>query len=131
MSASNPKDCPVYLTDNKDPAQTYRFRVTTSPPFTIIPTSDVKKNLASWSSGNGNPTQYNTTSVIDCTGNTGSSQAWCCLLLPGSGSGVFAYSTPEVPPTPHQTLIHQVSTIPAEPSTTSNGEICNMGKPIQ
>jgi hypothetical protein len=131
MSASNPKDCPVYLTDNKDPAQTYRFRVTTSPPFTIIPTSDVKKNLASWSSGNGNPTQYNTTSVIDCTGNTGSSQAWCCLLLPGSGSGVFAYSTPEVPPTPHQTFIHQVSTIPAEPSTTSNGEICNMGKPIQ
>ena len=133
ISATDPKNCPVYLTDNKNPAQTYTFTVTTPPPFTIIPTADVRKNLASWSSGNGNPTQYNTTSVIDCSGNTGvapsqSSKAWCCTLLPGSGAGVFAYSTPEVPPTAHQTLINSVVTIPAEPSSTSNLMTCNMGK---
>jgi hypothetical protein len=133
ISATDPKNCPVYFTDNKNPAQTYTFTVTTPPPFTIIPTADVKKNLASWSSGNGNPTKYNTTSVIDCSGNTGvapsqSSKAWCCTLLPGSGSGVFAYSSPEVPPTAHQTLIHHVVTNPAMASSTSNLMTCNMGK---
>ena len=133
ISATDPKNCPVYFTDNKNPAQIYTFTVTTPPPFTIIPTADVKENLASWSSGNGNPTKYNTTSVIDCSGNTGaapsqSSKAWCCTLLPGSGTGVFAYSTPEVPPTAHQTLIHHVVTNPAMPSSTSNLMTCNMGK---
>ena len=108
ISATDPENCPVYLTDNKHPAQTYTFTVTKAPPFTIIPTADVRKNLASWSSGNGNPTKYNTTSIIDCSGNTGvapsqSSKAWCCTLLPNNGQGVFAYSTPEVPPTAHQT----------------------------
>jgi hypothetical protein len=133
ISATDPKNCPVYFTDNKNPAQTYTFTVTTSPPFTIIPTADVRENLAAWSSGNGNPTQYNTTSVIDCSGNTGvapsqSSKAWCCTLLPGSGTGVFAYSTPEVPPTAHQTLIHHVVTNPAMASRTSDLMTCNMGK---
>lgn len=133
ISATNPKNCPVYFTDNKSPAQIYTFTVTTPPPFTIIPTADVKNNLASWSSGGGNPTQYNTTSVIDCSGNTGvapsqSSKAWCCTLLPGSGTGVFAYSSPEVPPTAHQSLIHHVVTNPAMPSPTSNLMTCNMGK---
>ena len=33
----------------------YTFTVTAAPPFTIIPTADVKKNLASWSGGNGQP----------------------------------------------------------------------------
>ena len=42
--------------------------------------------------------------------------------------GVFAYSTPEVPPTAHQTLIHSVVTIPAMTSSTSNAMTCNMGK---
>jgi hypothetical protein len=133
ISSTDPKNCPVYLTDNKDPPQIYTFTITTPPPFTIIPTADVKKNLASWSSGNGNPTQYNTTSVIDCSGNTGvapsqSSKAWCCTLLPGSGSGVFAYSTPEVPPVANQTLIHSVVTTPAMVSRTSDLMTCNMGK---
>ena len=133
ISATDPKNCPVYFTDNKATPQIYTFTVTTPPPFTIIPTAAVKANLASWSSGNGNPTQYNTTSVIDCSGNTGaapsqSSQAWCCAKLVGSGTGVFAYSTPEVPPTAHQTLIHHVVANPAMASDTSNLPICNMGK---
>jgi len=133
ISATNPKNCPVYFTDNKSPPQTYTFTVTTPPPFTIISTADVKKNLASWSSGGGNPTKYNTTSVIDCSGNSGvapsqSSKAWCCTLLPGSGTGVFAYSSPEVPPTAHQTLIHHVVTNPAMASSTSDLMTCNMGK---
>jgi hypothetical protein len=134
ISATDPKSCPVYLTDNKSPSpQIYTFTVTTTPPFTIIPTADVRKNLAAWSSGNGNPTQYNTTSVIDCSGNTGtapsqSSKAWCCALLIGSGSGVFAYSTPEVPPTAHQTLINNVVANPAMTSPTSDLMTCNMGK---
>jgi hypothetical protein len=85
------------------------------------------------SSGNGNPTKYNTTAVIDCSGNTGiapsqSSKAWCCTLLANNGQGVFAYSTSEVPPTAHETLIHSVVTIPAEPSSMSNAMTCNMGK---
>ena len=133
ISATNPKNCPVYFTDNKSPAQIYTFTVTTAPPFTIIPTADVKKNLASWSSGGGNPTKYNTTSVIDCSGNNGvapsqSSKAWCCTLLPGSGTGVFAYSSPEVPPTAHQSLIHHVVTNPAMATRTSDLMTCNMGK---
>ena len=135
ISATDPKGCPVYLTDNKSPAQIYTFTVTTAPPFTIIPTADVKKvpSLAVWSSGGGNPTQYNTTSVIECSGNKGvapsqSSKAWCCALLIKSGSGVFAYSTPEVPPTAHQTLIHHVVTNPAMASSTSDLMTCNMGK---
>ena len=71
ISATDPENCPVFLTDNENPPQIYTFTVTTPPPFTIIPTADVRKNLASWSSGNGHPTKYNTTSVIDCSGNTG------------------------------------------------------------
>ena len=91
----DPKNCPVYFTDNKSPAQIYTFTVTTAPPFTIIPTADVKKNLASWSSGGGNPTKYNTTGVIDCSGNNGvapsqSSKAWCCTLLPGSTEPAYS-----------------------------------------
>lgn len=84
-------------------------------------------------SGGGNPTEYNTTSVIDCSGNSGvapsqSSKAWCCTLLPGSGTGVFAYSSPEVPPTAYQSLIHHVVTNPAMASRTSDLMTCNMGK---
>ena len=130
ISATDPKNCPVFLTDNENPPQTYTFTVTTPPPFTIIPTADVRKNLASWSSGNGRPTQYNTTSAIACSANDTSqlTKAWCCTLLPGTGAGVFAYSTPEVPPTAHQTLIHSVVTIPADPPNTMNAVTCNMGK---
>ena len=134
ISANAPNGCPVYLTDNKKPPQVYTFKVTTPPPFTLIPTSDVNQGLASWSSGNGNPTQYNTTSVIDCSGNTGtvpsqSSKAWCCSLLAKGGSGVFAYSTPEVPPVANQLLVHHVVTNPAMASRTPppNTTTCNMG----
>jgi hypothetical protein len=141
ISAVDPKNCPVYLYDNKASPQAYTFTVTTKPPFTEIPTADVRKNLASWSSGNGNPTKYNTTFNIDCSGNKPgrnkpglpdfkqSSKAWCCTLLIKSGNGVFAYSTPFVPPTAHTLLSNIVSTVKAEPEPTSNAETCNMGKP--
>jgi hypothetical protein len=129
ISATDPKNCPVYLTDNENPPQTYTFTVETTPPYTVIPTSDVRKNLAAWSAGNGRPTKYNTTSVIACSGNTSQlTKAWCCTLLPGNGTGVFAYSSPEVPPTAHQTLINNVVTIPADPPNTANAMTCNMGK---
>jgi hypothetical protein len=132
ISATAPENCPVYFTDNKSPAQTYTFTVTTPPPFTIIPTAGIPA-AAVWSSGAGNPTQYNTTGVIDCSGNKGvapsqSSKAWCCTLLIGSGTGVFAYSTPEVPPTAHQTLIHHVITNPAMVSNHSDLMTCNKGQ---
>ncbi len=120
----------MFLTDNENPPQTYTFTVTTPPPFTIIPTADVRRNLASWSSGNGRPTQYNTTSAIACTANMSElTKAWCCTLLPGSGAAAhLAYSTPEVPPTAHQSLIHSVVTLPADPPNTMNAMTCNMGK---
>jgi hypothetical protein len=134
ISATDPKNCPVFLNDNKNPPQTYTFTVTAPPSsFTQIPTANVRMGQASWSAGNGRPTQFNTTSLINCSGNTGappsqSSKAWCCTLLPGSGAGVFAFSTPEVPPTAHQTLINNVVTNPAMPSDTSNAMTCNMGQ---
>jgi hypothetical protein len=129
ISANAPQNCPVYLTDNN--AQTYAFKVTTPPPFTVIPTADVEKNpsLAVWSSGNGNPTQYNTTGIIDCGGNTTElSKGWCCTKLAVGGAGVFAYSSPEVPPTAHQSLFHVVVTNPATTSVSPAVEVCNMGK---
>ena len=43
-------------------------------------------------------------------------------------TGVFAYSSPEVPPTAHQTLVHHVVTNPAMASRTSDLMTCNMGK---
>jgi hypothetical protein len=129
ISATDPKSCPVYLTDDDSPANTYTFTVTTPPPFTTIPTADVRQNLAAWSAGGGRPTQYNTTSVINCSGNTSQlTKAWCCTLLPGNGAGVFAYSTPEVPPTAHQTLINNVVTVPADPPNTGTAQTCNMGQ---
>jgi hypothetical protein len=127
ISANAPQNCPVYLTDNN--AKTYTFKVTTPPPFAVIPTADVEKGLAVWSSGNGNPNQYSTTSIIDCSGNkTELSEAWCCIKLISSGTGVFAYSTPEVPPTAHQSLLHVVVTNPAMTSVPSGTIICKMGK---
>jgi hypothetical protein len=98
ISATAPQNCPVFLTDNENPPQTYTFTVTKPPPYTVIPQADVRKGLANWSDGNGRPTKYNTTSVIDCSGNTSQlTKAWCCTQLPGSGAGVFAFSSPEVP----------------------------------
>jgi hypothetical protein len=129
ISATAPQNCPVFLTDNENPPQTYTFTVTKPPPFTVIPQADVRKNLANWSAGNGRPTKYNTTSVIDCSANTSQlTRAWCCTLLPGSGAGVFAYSSPEVPPTAHQLLSNNVVTMGAVPPNTGNAMTCSMGK---
>ena len=134
ISSTDPKHCPVYLYDDKVPPQKYTFTVDTPPPFTIIPTADVERNLASWSSGNGHPTKYNTTSYIDCSGNAGppsSSKAWCCTLLTRSGIGVFGYSTPFVPPGAHTLLNNVVSTVKAEKDSMAPPGVrtCNMGKP--
>ena len=128
VSATAPQNCPVFLTDNENPPQVYTFKVLKPPPYTVIPQADVRKNLATWSDGNGRPTQYNTTSVIDCSGNTSQlTRAWCCTLLPGSGAGVFAYSSPEVPPTAHQLLSNNVVTMGAVPPNTANAMTCSMG----
>jgi hypothetical protein len=127
ISATDPSSCPVWFKDNQDPAQLYTFTVTSPPPFTQIPSEDIPTD-ARWSSGNGNPTNYNTTKVIDCSGNmTQLSKAWCCTLLRGNGRGVFAYSTPEIPPTAHQSLIHHVITTPAT-SDAPDVATCSMGQ---
>jgi hypothetical protein len=145
ISAINPQNCPVWLTDNNNQNYTFTIKptVTTPPLFTDIPTTDVQKvpSEASWSTGKGypgpgnNPTPYNTTSIIDCSGNTSQlAKLWCCTRLAplpsgaGVGSGVFAYSTPLFPPTGHQTWDNHVVTNPATGQVLA-GNVCNMGKP--
>jgi hypothetical protein len=126
INANAPRNCPVYLTDNKPVQQTYTFTVTKPPPFTIFTLSQVMSGDAKWSNGS----TGNTTSVIDCSGNQTSqpfqqsSKAWCCSLT--SSRGVFAYSQPD-PHDPHQSLTHIVSTIPALPTASSGDATCSMG----
>jgi hypothetical protein len=145
ISAINPQNCPVWLTDNKGTNYTFTIKPTVAKPplFTDIPTSDVRKNpsQASWSTGKGypgsgnNPTPYNTTSIIDCSGNTSDlARKWCCTRLAnlngeGFGSGVFAYSTPLFPPTGHQAYDNHVVTNPATGQDPVGIKFCNMGKP--
>jgi hypothetical protein len=121
ISANDPKNCPVYLLDNKTPnPQFYTFTVTQLPkkfPFFQNPSD------AHWS--------QQTAGIIDCSGNTAfdqSSQLWCCQKLAGeSGTGVFAFSTPD------STSVHQINgnfviTIVAEQDRTREGTACNMGQ---
>ena len=144
ISAIDPQNCPVWLTDNKGTNYTFTIKPTvdTPPLFTDIPTSAVIKvpSEASWSTGIGypesgnNPTPYNTTSIIDCSGNTSKlTQLWCCTRLApfngkGFGSGVFAYSTPLFPPTGHQLYDNHVVTNPATDKVLA-GAVCSMGRP--
>jgi hypothetical protein len=148
VSPQDPANCPVFLYDNKTPQQTYTFTVTQPPPQpplkpvmpdwekAQIPTADVKNNLASWSTGNNNPTKYNTVKMINCIGNqtlkdSQSSQAWCCTLNRVGGIGVFGYSTPVVPATAHTILNNVVTTVKAPDERTSNARACNMGIPVE
>jgi hypothetical protein len=145
ISAINPQNCPVWLRDNNGTNYTFTVKptVTTPPLFTEIPTRDVIKvpsNDARWSTGIGyplsgdNPTRYDTTSIIDCSGNTSKlTKLWCCTRLApfegkGSGSGVFAYSTPQYPPTGHTLYENKVVTNPATDKILA-GDVCNMGRP--
>jgi hypothetical protein len=124
INAAAPQNCPIFLTDSNK--QVYQFKVTTPPPFEMIPTQDL--SMAAWSNGKG-ANKFNTTSIIECSANKSQlSKAWCCSLLPGSGAGVFAYSTPVVPPTPHQLLQNQVVTLKADPFADPDTMMtCNMG----
>jgi hypothetical protein len=144
ISAIDPQKCPVWLTDNKGTNYTFTVKptVTTPPLFTNIPTSAVIKvpSEAGWSTGKGypesgnNPTPYDTTSIIDCSGNTSKlTKLWCCTRLApsndeGFGSGVFAYSTPVYPPTGHASYDNHVVTNPATDQVLA-GAVCNMGRP--
>jgi hypothetical protein len=144
ISAIDPQNCPVWLTDNKGTNYTFTVKptVTTPPLFTNIPTSAVIKvpSEAGWSTGKGypesgnNPTPYDTTSIIDCSGNTSKlTKLWCCTRLApsngeGFGSGVFAYSTPVYPPTGHASYDNHVVTNPATDQVLA-GAVCNMGRP--
>ena len=106
ISATDPKNCPVFLTDNENPPQTYTFTVTNAAAVHV--NSDcrcqkksrqlVKRQRPS------HQIQHDQRHRLQRQyGPSQSSKAWCCTLLPGNGAGVFAYSTPEVPPTAHQT----------------------------
>lgn len=145
ISAIEPEKCSVWLTDQNNQQYTFKVKPTnkTPPLFTEIPTSAVQKKPASdakWSTGLGypesgsNPTPYNTTSVVDCSGNTTKlAQLWCCTRLApylgkGYGNGVFAYTTPQFPPTGHQLYDNHVVTTPATDKVLAGG-VCNMGRP--
>src|ERR1700689_3374048 len=144
ISAIDPQNCPVWLTDNKGTNYTFTIKptVATPPLFTNIPTSAVIKvpSQAGWSTGKGypesgnNPTPYDTTRIIDCSGNTSTlTKLWCCTRLApsngeGFGSGVFAYSTPVYPPTGHASYDNHVVTNPATDQVLA-GAVCNMGRP--
>jgi hypothetical protein len=76
ISANDPKNCPVYLLDNKTPTpQSYTFTVTQPPRhFPVFQ----NPSDAHWS--------QETAGIIDCSGNTAfdqSSQLWCCQKLAG------------------------------------------------
>jgi hypothetical protein len=144
ISAIDPQDCDVWLTDNKGTNYTFTVKPTvkTPPLFTNIPTSAVIKvpSQAGWSTGKGypesgnNPTPYDTTSIIDCSNNTSKlTKLWCCTRLApfngeGFGSGVFAYSTPVYPPTGHGSYDNHVVTNPATGKVLAGAD-CNMGRP--
>jgi hypothetical protein len=148
VNALNPEKCPVYLTDNKNPPQTYTFKVTSPPPQPpLVPPNEAWKDAiipqdvpdfskeAVWSTGNGNPTKYNTVRMIDCLGNAvdpakgfyTSSRVWCCHNNTVGGIGVRAYSTQQVPPAAHQLMQNVVGTIQAKTDPNSTEDFCNMG----
>ena len=145
ISAIKPENCDVWLTDNKGTNYTFTVKPTvTKPPlFTEIPTAAVKQNPseARWSTGKGypesgnNPTPYDTVGIIDCHENlTNLSKLWCCTRLAplngqGFGTGVFAYSTPQDPPTGHQLYDNKVVTNPATDKVGNPKDICNGGRP--
>jgi hypothetical protein len=125
ISANAPQKCPVYLTDDKNPAQMYTFTLTQPPPFMTFTLEQKDKGVPRWSN-----TIDNTTSVIKCDGNKGfaeSSKTWCCNLK--TSSGVWAYSYPE-PNNPHK-LYNNVVDAGSPAQSRNSGDVqyaCSMGK---
>ena len=131
INARDPGNCPVYLIDggyNKSAPQTYTFTVTKSPPFTEFTTDQVNAGVPRWS--NSSNTAVNTTSIIDCSGNTStapfaqSSKSWCCDLT--ASSGAWAYTKPD-PTNVHQGLVHSVPLLPALAHSTTTDKACSLG----
>jgi hypothetical protein len=123
INANEPKNCPVFLIDNKERPQFYTFTVVKPPPFTLFTLKQVQDSFPKWR----NSGQYNTTSVIACDGNKSfaeSSKVWCCSLT--SSAGVWAYSFPEVT-SPHKAVNNYVITNPPQASRQNPDVACNMG----
>jgi hypothetical protein len=159
ISAQDPKNCPVYLRDNKSTPQLYTFTATDAPqnpppPFTYFtaaqkaqvpsPVKWIQSSTATYINCDGNPLLNNGDNPV-CP-NDGknfdgsacyqpSSAEWCCLILPGnSGSGAFAYTTDD-PDSIHNTFSNFVPTDPAATSINRKDlpdtSICSMGVPRQ
>jgi hypothetical protein len=116
VSANNPQKCPIFLFDNKAPPQLYTFTLTQEPPFKVFE----------------NPSQANWKTAdkpFNCKGNTEglpfqpSSATWCCDE--SASTGLFAFSQPDVD-NPHQSLMHNVQTIPAQRETDTRNTACNV-----
>jgi hypothetical protein len=131
ISARDPSQCPVYLIDrgyNKSAPQTYTFKVTKPPPFTLFTTKQVNAGVPAWN--NSSNKDLNTTNIIDCSGNTStapfaqSSKSWCCNLK--NSYGAWAYTKPD-PTSAHKTQVHTVSTYPALPNSTTTDPSCSFG----
>ena len=131
INARDPSKCPVYLIDrgyNKTTPQTYTFTVSKPPPFTLFTTAQVNAGVPSWN--NGSNAALNTTSDIDCSGNTStapfaqSSKSWCCNLT--SKRGAWNYTMPD-PTSAHSSQVHTVSTVPALANTTTTDMACSFG----
>jgi hypothetical protein len=124
ISANDPASCPVYFLDNKSPQQTYTFKLTTVPPYTLFTEQQVNDGIPKWNADT-------TAKWIDCTGNTGtppfqpSSKTWCCDKK--FSNGVWAYTTPD-PHSAHRTQVHYVITTIPPQTTTTIGTACSQGQ---
>jgi hypothetical protein len=126
VSANDPKNCPIYVTDNKTPPQTYTFKVLQPPEFTKFTAQEVATGVPKWSN-----VAPDTVSIIDCSDNTGnppfaqSSKAWCCNLT--AKNGVWAYSYPDTT-SAHKLWNNYVITIPALAARNLPDVACSQGK---
>jgi len=116
VSANNPQNCPIFLFDNKPKPQLYTFKLTKEPPYKVF--TDPSK--ANWSTAE---------KPFDCSGNTKgapyqpSSATWCCNK--SASAGLYAFSSPDVD-SAHNAFQHFVQTGPAEKSTSTPYEACNV-----
>lgn len=126
ISATDPKNCPVFIFDNKPTPQLYTFTVTAPPKFKYFQ----DQLNAKWERTTQESKLPTTTSIIDCSANpssTPSSQIWCCDK--SSPAGIFAYSTDE-PHNPHKTQNHFVITQGPmdETGNPRNLQACSKGR---
>jgi hypothetical protein len=132
MNARDPLTCPVFLIDNKNPAQTYTFTITQSPPFAQFTIPQVNAGVPRWdNSMTGDvppvPTKTNTTYYVQCDGNAPfaqSSKSWCCNKT--SSTGVWAYTMPDAA-SAHKTSVYTVVTNPALTNATTTDTACTLG----